>query len=90
MSNKQNGLALRQQLQALTTETDPSVKAAGFSLSHAVGVIESQQAADIAFEQIKGDSRAGDFLADQAMLAPNFRAFLERIQKRIARAHGKC
>ena len=89
MNKRQNGLALRQQSQALTTETERPVKAALFSVDHAVKVIRSQQAADIAFDLILTDTQQADLLADAAVTADNPRAFLAQIQKRIVRSHGK-
>lgn len=89
MNKKQNGLALRQQSQALTTETERPVKAASFSVDHAVKVIQSQKAADVCFDLILGDTQQPDLLADAAVMSDNPRAFLAQIQKRIVRSHGK-
>lgn len=83
MSNKQNGLALRQQSQALTPESKRLGKEAIFSLAQAVGVIHSQQAADIAYDLIKFDAQQPDFLTDASLLTENPRAFFAQIQKRI-------
>lgn len=72
----------------LTPKTDPSVKAASFSVDHAVKVIQSQKAADICFDLIVGDTQQPDLLADAAVMSDNPRAFLAQIQKRIVRSHG--
>jgi len=82
--HKQNGLALRQQSQALTTKTERPVKAALFSLDHAVKIIRAQQAADIAYDLIVGGTQQPDFLLDLILQQPHRRAFVAQLQKRIA------
>lgn len=67
----------------LTPKTERSVKAAVFSVDHAVKIIRSQQTADIAFDLIQTNTQQSDFLSDSASLAENPRAFLAQIQKRI-------
>lgn len=87
MSHKKiNGLALRQQSQALTPETERSVKEATPIVDDALRAIRSQLAADDAFKVIVGDTQASDFLADAMVASDNPRVFLAQIQKHIARA----
>lgn len=83
MSTKKTGQTSAATDLTLTTKTERSVKAAGFSLDHAVRVIQSQQAADICFDLILGDTQSPDFLSDSALLSENPRAFLAQIQKGI-------
>ena len=83
MSKNKTGQASAATDLTLTPKPERSVKAATFSVDHAMGVIKSQQAADICFELILGDTQPPDFLSDSALLCENPRAFLAQVQKRI-------
>lgn len=85
---KTNGLALRQQLQALTSKPSTG-KQADPIVNEPLRDILSQIEADDAFDVILGDTQSGDYLADAMLRADNPRVFLAQIQKRIARAYGK-
>ena len=89
MTTNKNGLALRQQSQALNPKTEQPVKRVFNSLDQILKIIASQQAANVAYDLIKTDTQHPDVLADAAALAENPKAFLAQIQKRIVGAsHG--